>query len=81
MIVKPISDLKDYNKVMSAVTPGNPVIISKNGRDAYVIMLSDDYSKKLAIDEINALLQESFDSIKNRGKTFTTSKLRAKYAL
>lgn len=81
MIIKPISALKDYNKVVSEITPGNPVHLSKNGYDAYVIMMSEDYERQLAIKEVNSLLQESFDTIENGKPTFTLAEIKQEYDL
>ena len=43
--IKPVSDLRDYNKVLRNCEAGEPVILTKNGRGLYVVMTIDKYDK------------------------------------
>lgn len=38
MNIKPVSDLRNYPLVLSSVSEGNPVYLTKNGRGTYVIL-------------------------------------------
>lgn len=48
-IIKPVSDLRDYNKVLKECMNGEPVILTKNGRSAFVVMSIDEYSEMLKL--------------------------------
>ena len=37
-IIKPISDLRNYNEVIKDVAYGEPVFLTKNGRGKFVIL-------------------------------------------
>lgn len=37
-IIKPVSDLRDYSKVLEGVAEGSPVYLTKNGRGRYAIV-------------------------------------------
>ena len=37
-IIKPISDLRNYNQVLEKVSVGSPVYLTKNGHGCYTIM-------------------------------------------
>lgn len=41
--IKPVSDLRSYNEVLSDVAEGTPVFLTRNGRGSYVIMDMRDY--------------------------------------
>ena len=44
-MIKPVSDLRDYNKVLRNCEGGDPVILTKNGRGLYVVMTIDKYDE------------------------------------
>lgn len=46
--IKPISDLRNYSKVLSDVAVGAPVFLTKNGRGKYAIVDMHDYEKTQA---------------------------------
>lgn len=46
--IKPISDLRQYSKVLHDVAVGEPVFLTKNGRGKYAIMDIRDYEKMQA---------------------------------
>lgn len=43
--INPVSDLRDYNKVLKKCKDGEPVILTKNGRGLYVVMTIDEYEE------------------------------------
>ena len=47
-IIKPVSDLRNYNEVLRTIQADNPVFLTKNGRGKYVIVDYEDYEKKQA---------------------------------
>jgi hypothetical protein len=44
-IIKPVSDLRNYTKVLKDIAVGSPVYLTKNGRGRYVILDIEDYQK------------------------------------
>ena len=48
MSIKPISDLRNYNTVLSDCTVDSPVFLTKNGRGKYVIMDVEQYNAIMA---------------------------------
>jgi prevent-host-death family protein len=43
--IKPVSDLRNYTKVLGDIAVGEPVFLTKNGRGRYVILDIEDYEK------------------------------------
>ena len=43
--IKPVSDLRNYNEVLSDITVGEPVFLTKNGRGRYAILDIKEYEK------------------------------------
>lgn len=46
--IKPVSDLRDYSKVLKDVSAGKPVFLTKNGHGRYAILDIQDYEKTQA---------------------------------
>lgn len=46
--IKPVSDLRNYNDVLKAVSVGEPVFLTKNGRGRYALVDIEDYDKTQA---------------------------------
>ena len=44
-IIKPVSDLRNYNEVLREVKPGVPVFLTKNGRGKYAIYEIDEVER------------------------------------
>ena len=44
--IKPVSDLRNYTKVLRDIRVGEPVFLTKNGRCRYVIVDIGEYEKK-----------------------------------
>jgi len=42
---KPISDLRNYGKVLRDVAIGSPVFLTKNGRGRYAVLDIDEYKE------------------------------------
>lgn len=47
-IIKPVSDLRNYNAVLRDVGTGEPVFLTRNGRGRYVLMSIEDYGRRAA---------------------------------
>lgn len=44
-IIKPISDLRNYNVVLDSVTEDTPVFLTKNGRGRYAVVDLSSYER------------------------------------
>lgn len=54
--IKPVSDLRNYNKLLSDVKANNPLFLTKNGRGKYAIINIEDYDKfKAGLELLNRL--------------------------
>jgi len=47
-IIKPVSDLRNYTKVLRDISVGSPVFLTKNGRGKYVLLDMEEYEKTQA---------------------------------
>lgn len=47
-IIKPVSDLSNYNKVLSNIKVDKPVFLTKNGRCRYAIVDMEEYNNTQA---------------------------------
>lgn len=68
MTIRPVSDLRNYPKVLEELNKGEPVTLTKNGRSEYVIMSIaefEQYSEDSASIELLAKLQRSEESLKH----------------
>lgn len=48
-VIKPVSDLRDYNKVLKDCGKGEPVILTKNGRGVFVVMSLEEYDEIMKV--------------------------------
>lgn len=46
--IKPVSDLRSYNDVLSQVSSGSPVFLTKNGQGKYAVLTMQDYDRLIA---------------------------------
>ena len=51
--ILPVSDLRNYNKVLKNVTEGNPVYLTVNGRGKYIIQ---DINFEKEYEQMKAML-------------------------
>lgn len=50
--IKPVSDLRNYNEVLTEVREGSPVFLTKNGRGCYAVLDMRDYDRLSAISSL-----------------------------
>jgi len=43
--IRPVSDLRDYNKVLKECVSGKPVILTRYGRSVFVMLTMDEYGE------------------------------------
>lgn len=65
--ILPVSDLKNYNEVLSQCDGGAPVYLTKNGRGRYVVQSMEDYERQLATIRLLTELAKGVDSLRREG--------------
>ena len=77
----PISDLRDYNKVLRHCVNGEPVFLTKNGRGAFVLIDIKEYEFEQQVKKLLARLQESEVRVANGEPTMTVDELGKKLGI
>ena len=76
--IKPVSELRTYNKVLNEVSAGSPVFLTKNGCGKYAIIDIEEYEKFSAelklLKELNKGLQSCIDE-----KPLTVKEVQSKF--
>ena len=75
MIIVPVSDLRDYNKVLSQVSYGNEVTLTKNGKARYAIIDIEELARIRAENWLMSELRKSEISISD-GHTYSEEDIR-----
>ena len=65
--IKPISDLRNYSKVLDDVAVGTPEYLTKNGRGKYAVLDLAEYEKQQATIQLLATLAEGERSAQKDG--------------
>ena len=65
--IKPVSDLRNYNTVLSHVSIGAPVFLTKNGHGKYVLMDIEEYEKIQSALALMSALSEGEISAQEKG--------------
>ncbi len=78
--IKPVSDLKNYDKVLSDISVGDPVFLTENGRGRYVIVDIAEYEKQNAILKLMSELAKGEEDIIN-GNLYTVEDLDREFGL
>lgn len=60
--IKPVSDLRNYNEVLSDVREGSPVFLTKNGHGCYAVLDMKDYDRFCAISTLMTELERGHNS-------------------
>ena len=55
--IKPVSDLRNYNEVLSDVHEGSPVFLTKNGHGCYAVLDMRDYDRFNAMEHLMSELE------------------------
>ena len=66
-IIKPVSDLRNYNEVLRGIAVGEPVFLTKNGRGRYAIVDIDEYEKMQAVIKLMGELTKGDHSGNEKG--------------
>ena len=65
--IKPVSDLRNYNEVLSDVAINEPVFLTKNGRSRYALVDMQDYERMQATIRLLSELSKGEKSAKENG--------------
>ena len=57
--IKPVSDLRNYNRLLEQVTTDEPVFLTKNGHEKYVVVTIEEYDRLKASLEIVVKLKKA----------------------
>ena len=66
-IIKPVSDLRNYNAVLRDVATGEPVFLTKNGRGRYALVDIREYERIQATIKLIAQLADGETSGREKG--------------
>lgn len=67
--IKPVSDLRNYTKVLRDITVGEPIFLTKNSSGRYTIVDIDVYEKTKAVIKLMSELSKGEQSGKEKGWT------------
>ena len=80
MTIVPVSDLRDYNKVLSQVSYGNEVALTKNGKAQYAIIDIEELERIRAEIWLMSELRKSEISIE-AGHTYSEEDIRREFGV
>ncbi|MCL2062661.1 MAG: type II toxin-antitoxin system prevent-host-death family antitoxin [Firmicutes bacterium] len=80
-IIKPVSDLRNYNGVLKDCVKGSPVYLTKNGRGRFVLLDIDDYEKEIAEKLLFSRIAEAEMRIQNGEQYMSIEELKAKLGI
>lgn len=65
--ILPISDLRNYHKVLSQVDVDKQVYLTRNGRGTYVISKIDDYDRETTVENLLKEIKIGEESLTKKG--------------
>ena len=74
--IKPVSDLRNYNKLLEQVTTDEPVFLTKNGHKKYVVVNIENYDRLISSLEI----VEKLKKVENSG-TISLSEAKKRFGV
>jgi len=80
MTIVPVSDLRDYNKVLSQVSYGNEVTLTKNGKAQYAIIDIEELERIRAENWLMSELRKSEISIASNN-TYSEADIRKEFGV
>ena len=63
--ILPVIDLKNYNGVLKNCRKGEPVFMTKNGRERFVVLDIEDYEREKKKKKLLVKLQEAEEAVKD----------------
>jgi hypothetical protein len=70
-----VSELTNYNKVLSKVDEGNEVILTKNGASKYAVLTIDEWNYTKAMLRFLSDMRAVDEEMRNGGKTYSEAEL------
>ena len=80
MTIVPVSELRDYNKVLNQVSYGNEVTLTKNGKAQYAIIDIEELERIRAEVWLMSELRKSEMSIA-AGRTYSEENIRREFGV
>jgi len=81
LVTKPISELTNYNKVLSAVDEGNEVVLTKNGTAKYIVVDAEIWQYSKSMLRFLADMREVDEVMANGGRRYDEDELRSALGL
>jgi len=78
--IKPVSDLRNYNKVLQDISVGEPVFLTKNGRGKFAILDINEYEKLKASLKLMSQLAQGDQTGREKG-WMTIEEVRAELGI
>ena len=78
--IKPVSDLRNYNKVLQDISVGEPVFLTKNGRGKFAIIDINEYEKLKASLKLMSQLAQGEQTGREKG-WMTIEEVRAELGI
>ena len=75
--ILPVIDLKNYNEVLKNCRKGEPVFMTKNGRERFVVLDIEDYERDRAEKKLLMKLQEAEETVKDGEGWLSLDELKA----
>ena len=75
--ILPVIDLKNYNEVLKNCRKGEPVFMTKNGRERFVVLDIEDYGREQAEKKLLVKLQEAEEAVKDGKGWMSMDELKA----
>lgn len=75
--ILPVIDLKNYNEVLKNCRKGEPVFMTKNGRERFVVLDIEDYERDRAEKKLLMKLQEAEEAVKDGEGWLSLDELKA----
>lgn len=70
-----VSELTNYNKVLSKVDEGNEVVLTKNGTTKYAVISIDEWDYTKAMLRFLTDMKSVDDEMRSGGKTYSEEEL------
>jgi len=81
LVTKPISELTNYNKVLSAVDEGNEVVLTKNGTAKYIVVDAEIWQYSKSMLRFLADMRAVDEEMANGGAHYEEDELKAALGL
>ena len=81
LVTKTVSELTNYNKVLSEVDSGNEVLLTKNGKGKYVVLDAEDWQYMNAMLRFMKDMHDAQREQSHGGKWYTADEVRTELGL